>query len=465
MIELEKFFDEHTMSVHLREGTYPYAKRGKPGAWDLVKLEQEFLAKERVEAIAQEIIEATEEDDKSFIEIARINSTIIQYKYFRVVIVRPPVSDGWEITAVKPLVQLNIEDYDIPEIVKSRLEERSSGIIISGEVGSGKSTFAAALAEDYAKIGRITKTLESPRDLILSDDITQYSKNLGTSEEIHDILFLTRPDNVIFDEMRDSPDFKLYIDIRLGGSSVIGVLHAASPIDTIQRFIGRMDVGMIPSVLDTIIFINKGTIEQVFVVKMVVKVPSGMMEADLARPVIEVRDLQNDKLMFEIYSYGEQTVVIPVTTTSSKSPAFALAEKQIEKEFKNLSSKAEVEMIGSHKVRVYVPKGEKGKIIGAKGVNINALEKKLGISIDVQVLGENTRKELKRLNYNVVERGKSLIFEVGESGKTVDVFIDDNFLFTSTTSKKGEIKVNSKSDIGEKLLYALDSGKKVFIKG
>jgi len=465
-LELESFFDEHTMSVHLREGTFPYAKKGKPGNWDLVPLEDNTLTVERVQKIAREIIEKTRADQKSFIEISRQSSTIVQYKEYRIVIVKPPVADGWEITAVKPLVKLTLDKYNIPEVVKKRLEESSSGIIVSGDAGSGKSTFASAVAEHYASLGRITKTIESPRDLILSDNITQYSKNLGTSGEIHDIMFLTRPDNVIFDEMRDSPDFKLYIDIRLGGSALIGVLHAATPIDTIQRFIARMDVGMIPSVLDTILFIENGQITQVFTLKMVVKVPSGMTEADLARPVIEVSDLDSQKLMFEIYSYGEQTVVIPITDQmSSKSSAWALAEKQISNEFKRYTNNPEGEMLSDNRARVYVPKGEKAKIIGLKGSKITAIEKKIGISIDVATKEDTSRRELKRLGYHVTERGRSIIFQLDSPGLMVDVFVDDEFIFTSTTSKKGELKLSKKSDVGKRLVEALDRGRRVFIKG
>jgi len=47
----------------------------------------------------------------------------------------------------------------------------------------------------------------------------------------------------------------------------------------------------------------------------------------------------------------------------------------------------------------------------------------------------------------------------------VDLFIEDEFLFTSTSSKKGEVKVNKKSELGAKLLSAMDSGKKIYIKG
>ena len=464
-LELEKFFDETTMSVHLKEDTYPFAKKGKPGAWKLEKLESQILPQKRIEKIAKEILEKSREDPKAFIEITRPSSTIVQYREYRIVIVKPPVSDGWEITAVRPIVKLDISQYDIPEKIKEKIEQRSSGIIIAGQVGSGKSTFAQALAEEYSKNGRITKTIESPRDLILSPGITQYSKNFGSSEEIHDIIFLSRPDNVIFDEMRDNPDFKLFTDIRLGGSAVIGVLHAATAIDAVQRFISRMDVGVIPSVLDTIIFIENGAINQVLIVKMTVKVPSGMTEADLARPVIEVKDLQTDKLMFEIYSYGEETVVIPIQKSTSSSPTSTLAKKQIEKEFKKYSDNFDVEIISPHKVKIYVPDSERARIIGTKGSNITKIEKELGISIDLETLGNNTREEKKRIGYHVTERGNSIIFKIDSQGKMIDVFIEDDFLFTSTSGKKGEIKINKKSDIGKKIRYALDSNKRIYIKG
>ena len=68
---------------------------------------------------------------------------------------------------------------------------------------------------NYLKQGKIIKTVESPRDLQVPDEITQYSKNFTSSEEIHDILFLSRPDNIIFDEMsREAINKNLKTQIR-----------------------------------------------------------------------------------------------------------------------------------------------------------------------------------------------------------------------------------------------------------
>jgi ATPase len=45
---------------------------------------------------------------------------------------------------------------------------------------------------------------------------------------------------------------------------------------------------------------------------MTVKLPTGLREAELARPVVEVRDFLSGELEYEIYTFGEQTVVVPV---------------------------------------------------------------------------------------------------------------------------------------------------------
>jgi ATPase len=45
---------------------------------------------------------------------------------------------------------------------------------------------------------------------------------------------------------------------------------------------------------------------------MTVKVPHGMTESDLSRPVIQVKDFEGGQVEYELYSFGEEVVVIPV---------------------------------------------------------------------------------------------------------------------------------------------------------
>nr|MBI4157155.1 Flp pilus assembly complex ATPase component TadA [Candidatus Woesearchaeota archaeon] len=459
-LEIEKFFDETTMSVHLKEDCFPLAKKGFPGTWNLVKINDKKLTQKEIQQIAKDVVERSVIDEKTFVEISREGSTIVQHKNYRIVIVKPPVSDGWEITAVRPIKKLNLEDYKLSEEISTRIKKQARGIIVAGEVGSGKSTFAQGLAEYYANNGKIVKTVESPRDLQLSDDITQYSKSFTSSEEIHDILFLSRPDNIIFDEIRDTPDFKLYIDLRLAGSNCLGVLHSASPIDAVQRFISRMETGMMPSVLDTIIFMENGNLKQILTLKMTVKVPTGMAEADLARPVVEVRDFETNILEYEIYSYGEETVVIPIDKEIKTSPIKDLAIKKIEEEFSKYASEIEVELVADNKAVIYVPYHEIAKIIGKQGKNIEQIEKAIGINIDIRELQGKTTS----LKYNVEETSKYITFYIDKSNHPVDIFINDQFLFSATSSKKGEINIHRKSKLGNGVLSALHSKGKIEIR-
>ena len=329
----EKMFPENAMSLHLKENVVPYAKVGKPGKWIFVKIRDEPLTREELESMIREIVEAARSSPDAFIEIDRPGSTIVQLKKYRIIITKPPFSDGYELTIVRPLVKLSIEDYNLPKKLLERLEKRAEGILIAGAPGMGKTTFAQALAEFYMRKNKVVKTIESPRDMHLPPQITQYSKAYASSEEIHDVLLLSRPDYTVFDEMRDTRDFELFADLRLAGVGMIGVVHATTPIDAIQRFIGRVELGMIPSIVDTVIFIKDGEVAKVYELETVVKVPYGLKEEDLARPVVVVKDFFTGEPEYELYVFGERTFVVPLKKKESERKEITriLIEKTIRK--------------------------------------------------------------------------------------------------------------------------------------
>ncbi len=368
-LKLEDFFDEDTMSVHLKEDVKPIAKKGKPGNWRFEIIREEPMKREELEETITELLEKAREM-KGFVEIERRHSMIIQAGIYRIVVVKPPLSEGIEITAVRPLKKMKLEDYKLHKKILERIKERAEGIVISGSPGAGKSTFAEALAEYYMKMGKIVKTIETPRDMQLPPEVTQYSKSFGSNNEIRDILLLSRPDYTVFDEMRNPNDFDLYSDLRLTGIGMIGVVHASKPIDAIQRFINKVELGLIPSIVDTVIFIENGEVSKVYSLKMKIKVPRGMHDSDLARPVVEVVDAITGRVEYEIYTFGDQTNVIPVGNN--------LVEK-IKRRLKHVEG---VEIQGN-KVIVYVERKNLKKIIGKNGRKISRLEKEIGMEIEL----------------------------------------------------------------------------------
>jgi len=466
-LKLEKFFDETTMSVHLRENVPPFAKKGVPGKWDFVELRKKLLSQEEIQDISREIIEDAKLRRDSFIEIERMGSTIVQLDNFRIVITRPPFSDGWEITAVRPVKRLSLEDYKLSEKLQKRIAEQAEGVLVAGAPGMGKSTFAQALAEYYASKEKIVKTVEAPRDLVLPESITQYAISHGDAQEIHDILLLSRPDYTFFDEMRNTDDFKLFADLRLAGVGMVGVVHATNPVDAIQRFIGRVEMGVIPQVIDTVVFIKNGTINKVLSLRMTVKVPSGMTEADLARPIVVIDDFESGKSEYEIYSYGEQTVVVPVQESKgSARGVHKLASATIEQEFQKYSRNAEVEVLSDNKCIVYVPERDIAKIIGKQGKNIAKIEQDLGMSVDIQELGSSkspaktTQKEVK---YELNIKKNNILFDLGikMQHEDVDLYLNEELLMTAKAGKTGIIKVKKNNNIGHAIMDAVNRGERI----
>jgi ATPase len=464
-LKFEKYFDNTTMSVHLRENCTPFAKRGLPGNWKFVPLAKTKLDRGQLEEISKEVIDEATIRTDGFVEIERKGSSIVQLGLYRIVITRPPFSDGWEMTAVKPIKILELDDYKLTDKLRSRLAEQAEGILISGSPGMGKSTFAQALAMFYANQGKIVKTVEAPRDLTLPDEVTQLSVSHGTPQEIHDVLLLSRPDYTIFDEMRNTPDFRLFADLRLAGIGLAGVVHGTNPIDAIQRFVGRIELGLIPQIIDTVIFIKNGGVHKVLNLKMMVKVPTGMTEADLARPVVVVTDFESDRIEYELYTYGEETVVIPITGSKGISPAGKLATRSIQDALKQVSRDIRVEMVSDHKCIVYSPKRHIAKLIGKGGKNIERLERQLGISIDVQELAGAERKEpkLKSINFELGIDDRRITFSLGGKHRNadVDIYIEEDFLFSAKAGKDGKLKLNRDSDLADYIADAVNAGQEI----
>lgn len=459
-LEFLKFFDSETMSVHLKENQPPLAKKGKPGNFILTKLDDSLLSKSYLEMISSQILDVANISDSSTIEISKTGASVIQHEDYRIAITHPPFSEAFEITIVHPIVKLSLDDYDISDELMKRFSSSAEGIVISGSPGSGKSTLASGLANYYHDQGKIVKTFESPRDLQVNSGITQYSKLEGSFDNTADILLLVRPDYTIFDEVRRREDFRTFADLRLTGVGMVGVVHANSPLDAIQRFIGKIELGIIPNILDTVVFVKDGRIEKVYDLELKVKVPSGMTESDLARPVIEIRNFADKELEHEIYTFGEENVIVPVGKNVKKIGIEKLAEDKIREVFKKYDPQVKVEILSDNRAKVMVDEQYMASIIGKGGSNINEIEKFLQIHIDV--VEKNTdysSKSSHDLPFTFSESKTSLLLTVDRefSSMYADVYVNDKFVTSVRIGKKGQIKIPKRSDIARNLMKLASS--------
>lgn len=433
---LDKYFDDNTMSIHIKEWNPFLKKNGWPDGRNPV-LSKDVMTKDMVNDLIDEIFKEIETRDDAILEIDRQMSKVIQLWPYRIVIVYPPLSDGLEITAVKPIKKLSLDDYDLGQDVLDLFKNSAKWILVSWAPGSWKTTFAQALVELYEQQNKIIKTIESPRDLMVPENVVQYSFTYGSHDEVRDILLLSRPDYTVYDEVRNTSDFELYKDMRLTWIWLIWVIHATRPVDSIQRFLGTIEMWIVPQVIDTVIFIDKWKIKEILQLNLTVKVPEWMESDDLARPVIQVSSFFDKQIVYEIYSFGEQIVVMPLgEEIQTKEKWWKLnhyAKLSIDNILKEILPCSFISKVSGDKLELFVPRSEKWAIVWKWWQNIQSIEDQLGLKINVQ-----TFEDLPILDIDVQteKNGNSVViyFPRHYVDRNVYVMIWKELLHTQTNS-------------------------------
>jgi ATPase len=476
-LAIADFFDDETMSVHLKTGTRPKAKRGALGEMHYRRIAEEVTDEAQMKEWADDIEDTARSSPEGFVELAEPGMTIVQFRDYRIAVARPPFADGIEITAVRPIVKTELDDYEFADELRDRLRERQRGVLISGAPGAGKSTFAQAVAEFLNESDYAVKTMEKPRDLQVGPEITQYTALDGQMEKTADSLLLVRPDYTIYDEVRKTSDFGVFADMRLAGVGMVGVVHATRAIDALQRLVGRVELGMIPQVVDTVVYIEAGRIDTVYDVTTEVKVPEGLTAEDLARPVIQVADFETGRPEYEIYTFNRQVVTVPIGDDDGReSGVNRIARQEIEREIRSIArGHVDVELEGSDRAIVYVDEDDISYVIGKGGGRIQDVESRLGIEIDVRTHDEKpdgagadgatsgagstgsagASREGEVVQPEVTSR--HVVVRMDEHvGETVEVRADGEYLFTATVGRGGDIQVSRGSAIADELERAID---------
>ncbi|MFC4358222.1 PINc/VapC family ATPase [Halobium salinum] len=494
-LAIEEFFTDDTMSVHLKTGTRPKAKRGSLGEMEYVPIDEEVSGEEQMKKWAHDVEESARGSPKGFIELDEPGMTIVQFRDFRIAVARPPFADALEITAVRPIAKTSLEDYEFSGELKDRLAERQRGVLISGAPGAGKSTFAQAVAEFLNDENYAVKTMEKPRDLQVGPEITQYTALGGEMEKTADSLLLVRPDYTIYDEVRKTNDFGVFADMRLAGVGMVGVVHATRAIDALQRLVGRVELGMIPQVVDTVVYIEAGEVDTVYDVTTEVKVPAGLTAEDLARPVILIRDFETGRPEYEIYTFNRQVVTVPLNDEDGgqqESGVGRIAKQEIEREIRSVArGHVDVQLQGQDKAVVYVEEDDISYVIGKGGGRITDIEERLGIDIDVRTHEENPKMgsgadsaggtggsggsggaDTGGFGADATEgevvtpeiTSRHVVVRMDDHvGETVEVRAGGEYLFTATVGRGGDIQVSRGSAIADELEDAIDRKQRITV--
>jgi ATPase len=507
---IDQFFDEHTIAVYLKERVSPMAKKGTISDMKLVKIREAPTSEYELRMLAQEILERAKRDPDGFIEVEKRGITVVQIGSMRIAIARRPFADGMEITAVRPIVDVTLKDYTKSDIITKRITSEKRGMIIVGAPGSGKTTLAQNVATYLADNGFVVKTMESPRELQVPDQITQYTMLDGSMAGTADVLLLVRPDFVIFDELRKNEDFNVFADMRLAGIGMVGVIHANGVQDAIQRFSDRVDFSILPQIINTVIFVKQGVITKVYDVGFTVKVPGGMAGELNIRPVTTVTDHETGELVIDVFRYDGETIVIPVGAAalvpapvqrpamvqqigqpvaplqpvhipetprkeSEERPGWKLMEKEIQREIGRYTDGfVDVQMTSDTKAVVYIDDKDVPAAIGKGGKNVSAIVNKIGIGIDIKPRSEFDRiqaqpKGDEEFNLGggiriLTDKKQLTIVAPEQSGRIVDVFAGKEYLFTATVNETGEIHLAKNSSIAQEMIRRYSNNENIRLR-
>jgi ATPase len=170
----------------------------------------------------------------------------------------------------------------------------------------------------------------------------------------------------------------------------------------------------------------------------------------------------------------------------SRKPAWKLAEEEIRNVISRYATgPVEVEVTSDDSAIVKVLDEDMRKVIGKGGNVIDRIENILGLHIDVREIEAEVPKSTKGLKrgerksfpgkareptpekiapaspvHPVIERTKKhLILGAPElSGRDVEIFIEDEYLFSATVSRHGDVKLRINSDLAIEIMEAQDSG-------
>jgi len=177
-----------------------------------------------------------------------------------------------------------------------------------------------------------------------------------------------------------------------------------------------------------------------------------------------VSDFETKKPEFELYSYGEETVVVPIRG-KTQSPSHSLAANSIKDEFLKYVEDVDVEVISDHKAIVRVPESQISKIIGREGKNISGIEKTLGIGIDIQTLNpaEQTKTPIP-FDTQVSKKSIQIILDTKNKNRDVDIIVGGDYLLSAKAGKTGMIKITKNNKIGKILLDAINTGEDIEVR-
>jgi twitching motility protein PilT len=235
---LEKMIDMGASDLHIKPGIPPVVRvNGKLSRTNFpppTPNEMEEVARKILTPLQREKFESTREVDFAFgvTGLARFRANFyVQRSSIAMVFRHVPVT-----------IQ-TVEELDLPPIIKDLAVRPRGLILVTGTVGSGKSTTMAAMIQAINKtLNASIITIEDPIEFLHRDDksiINQREVGSDTASFNEALRHILRqdPNVIMIGEIRDVDTMEIALKAADTGHLVLSTLHTVDAAQTINRII------------------------------------------------------------------------------------------------------------------------------------------------------------------------------------------------------------------------------------
>jgi twitching motility protein PilT len=236
---LETVVELDASDLHLKVGSPPYLRiHGQ-----LVNLDLPPLAAREMEVIADQLL--TESQRQEFAATNEIDFAfgIAGLARFRSNFYRQRGTLAMVFRRVSGLQDLSFEKLHLPPVLKDLAERQRGLILVTGTVGSGKSTTLAAMLHWVnSSTSKNIITLEDPIEHLFGDEnsyVSQREIGLDTKSFGEGLRHILRqdPDVIMIGEIRDMETMSIALTAADTGHLVLSTLHTMSATETVNRVV------------------------------------------------------------------------------------------------------------------------------------------------------------------------------------------------------------------------------------
>lgn len=228
-----------------------------------------------------------------------------------------------------------LSELGLPPLIQTLAYKPNGLVLVTGAVGSGKSTTLAAMINEMnkAKPWHVI-TVEDPVEFVFNSNkclIHQREVGRDTQSFQNGLKYCLRedPDVVMIGEMRDLETVRAAITIAETGNLVLATLHTNTAVQTIDRIIDIFPAHQQSQIRIQLSFVLQGILCQ----QLIPKVEKGRVLAlEIMIPSTAIRNLIRESKNHQIYSQMQMGQEESGMQTMNQSLASLVRQKKIKKE-------------------------------------------------------------------------------------------------------------------------------------